>query len=70
MLWMVFILVGLAWWNIDRAIRRWSEDILRRIDKLEACLARKIELHTAPDPKDFKSLGTLIEEARLKAKGE
>ena len=44
--WMVFVLVGIAWWNINRAIRRWAEVTIARIDALEGRLAR-IEGNTA-----------------------
>jgi hypothetical protein len=67
--WVILLPVGIAGWTIDRAIRQAEGRITRRLDQLEACLGR-IDLHTAPDPKDFKSLGTLLEEALLKAKGE
>ena len=49
------VLVGIAWWKIDRAVRRWAEAIIGRIDALEERLAR-IEGNTAKDRKD---LGTL-----------
>ena len=49
---MVFVLVGIAWWKIDRAIRRWAEAIIGRIDALEGRLAR-IEGNTAKDRKDL-----------------
>ena len=63
--WMTILLVGVAWWNIDRAIRQAEGRITRRLDKLEACLGR-IDAHTAPDPKDLKDLGTLFGEALKK----
>lgn len=63
MAWIILAFGGIAWWNIDRAIYRSEGRIIRRIDALEACLAR-IELNTAPAHKD---LGTLLDNA-LKGK--